>query len=218
MINIKPVKVYYFSVEGHTEKWYLEWLQTKINECQDSVYRVSFDCKIEKNPLKRVKTLTIVGKTHIYHFADYESDDEEHVKNFTEIMNNMKKVSELGKQVKYIFGYSNLTFDLWIILHKANCSAPYVHRTKYIETINSVYHEHFFNMDDYKREDNFKRILRGLSLNDVKTAVLRANNIQKNNRDNGYILHKYKGYSYYKENPSLSLGDIIGNILNECGI
>ena len=27
----KQTKKYYFSVEGETEKWYLEWLQKQIN-------------------------------------------------------------------------------------------------------------------------------------------------------------------------------------------
>lgn len=28
----KQTKKYYFSVEGETEKWYLEWLQKQIND------------------------------------------------------------------------------------------------------------------------------------------------------------------------------------------
>lgn len=37
-------------------------------------------------------------------------------------MDNMKKAEQLGKQIKYKSGYSNFTFDLWIILHIADCN------------------------------------------------------------------------------------------------
>lgn len=37
----KPTKKYYFSVEGETEKWYLDWLQNVINAEERSVYKVS---------------------------------------------------------------------------------------------------------------------------------------------------------------------------------
>lgn len=32
-------------------------------------------------------------------------------------MDNMKAASNIGKQITYKFRYTNLTFDLWIILH-----------------------------------------------------------------------------------------------------
>ena len=38
------------------------------------------------------------------------------------------------------------------------------------------------------------------------------------NEENGYKLQHYKGYNFYKENPSLSIWEIIGKILFECGI
>lgn len=46
---------YYFSVEGQTEKWYLEHLQSLINSYEEINCKVSFDCVVENNPLKRIK-------------------------------------------------------------------------------------------------------------------------------------------------------------------
>lgn len=215
---MKPTRTYFFTVEGETEKWYLEWLQKQINECEYATYRVSFDCQIQKNPLKRAKALTVTSKTILYHLSDYESDEPIHVQNFITIMDNMKKVSKLGKQIKCVFGYSNLTFDLWIILHKTNCNAFQTHRKHYIEPINQVFDEKFENMDEYKHEKNFKRILSKISLDDVKCAINRAKMIQKSNFERGYTLHQYKGYKYYKENPSLELGSIFELIFKECEI
>lgn len=47
----KENMTYYFSVEGETEKWYLDWLQNCINECDEAKYKVKLDSKIEKDPL-----------------------------------------------------------------------------------------------------------------------------------------------------------------------
>lgn len=51
----KYTNKYYFSVEGETEKWYLEWLRDRINELDESRYKVSIDCKVEKDPYRRAK-------------------------------------------------------------------------------------------------------------------------------------------------------------------
>lgn len=209
---------YYFSVEGETEFWYLEWLQKKINASSESKYDVSFDCSIEKNPLKRAKSLVVMGKTTIYHLSDYESDEDVHVREFTETMDNLKKARELGKQIAYKFGYSNLTFDLWIVLHKSDCNSSMIHRSKYLPKINSAYGENFESMKEYKHEHNFKRCLSKLSLQNVVEAVNRAESIMKANEENGYINYQYKGYRYYKENPSLLVFEPIKVILKDCGL
>ncbi len=216
MAKLKKKNTYYFSVEGETEKWYLKWLQSLINETPESVFKVSFDCPVEKNPLKRAKSIVVTGKTDIYHISDYESDEDVHVREFRETMDRMKKAKDLGKQINYKFGYSNLTFDLWIVLHKANCNGSLAHRRLYLPYINSAYCENFENMDEYKQENNFKRILNQLTLGNVKDAVDRAKEIMKRNAENGYSLQEYKGYRYYKENPSLTVWEVIERVLMEC--
>lgn len=58
----KEKLTYYFSVEGETEKWYLDWLQDRINESRDAKYTVKLDSKIQKDPLARAKGMTILQK------------------------------------------------------------------------------------------------------------------------------------------------------------
>lgn len=212
----KLTRKYYFSVEGETEQWYLKWLQDQINNMEESVCKVSIDCPVKKNPLKHAKSLTVMRKIEVYHFFDYESDDRVYVQNFQDAMDNMKKAEQLGKQIKYKSGYSNFTFDLWIILHLADCYTSYAHRKQYIKPINQAFGERFENMDEYKKEENFKRCLKKMNLSNVVDAVGRAKKIMRENQENGYTLHQYKGYKYYKENPSLSAGEAIEKILSEC--
>lgn len=203
-------------MEGETEQWYLKWLQDLINNVEESACKVSIDCPVKKNPLKHAKTLTVTRKIEVYHFFDYESDEPVHVRNFQETMDHMKKAEKLGKQIKYKSGYSNFTFDLWILLHRTDCSSASTHRKQYIRPINRIFGEKFENMDEYKKEDNFKRCLKKMNLLNVIDAIKRAKKITQRNEENGYILHQYKGYRYYKENPSLSAWEAIEKILNDC--
>ncbi len=216
MGNRKPNKKYYFSVEGETEQWYLKWLQEIINQTEETVYKISIDCPVKKNLVKHVKSLTITKKIEIYHFFDYESDEEIHVQRFKEIMDDMKKAQGIGKQILYKTGYSNFTFDLWIILHMTNCNCSYAHRKQYINEINKAYDEKFQDMDEYKKEKNFKRCLGKLQLSNVIDAINRAKRIMQKNQENGYVLHQYKGYRYYRENPSLDAWEAIEKILKDC--
>lgn len=214
----KENRTYYFSVEGETEQWYLEWLQRIINAELNAKYTVKLDSKIQKDPLSRVKRMTIVGKTEITHIFDYESDEEIHVKQFKTALERMKDAQNTGKNIKYHLGYSNFTFELWMILHKADCNGSLMHRRQYLMPLNRAYGENFENLDQYKHENNFKRILSNLTLDNVRQAIRRAKVIMRKNEEMGYRLQEYKGYRYYKENPSLSLWEQIERILTDCKV
>ena len=216
MVKRKSAKKYYFSVEGETEQWYLFWLRDLINSTEEAAYKVAIDCKIEKDPLKRAKGLTLTGPTNIYHFSDYESDEEYHARDFTGTMDRMKQAMQLGKQISYKFGYSNFAFDLWIVLHKSDCYGALGHRKQYLPYINHAFGENFESMDKYKREDNFKRCLSQLTLDDVRKAIERSEHIMNQNEQRGYVLQRYKGFTYYKENPSLAVWEAIKLILTDC--
>lgn len=190
MSKKKTTKKYYFSVEGETEQWYLKWLQDTINNTEQAVYRVSIDCPVRKDPVKHAKCLNVTQKVEVYHFFDYESDEQTHVNAFMSAMDNMKKAEKIGKQITYKSGYSNFTFDLWIVLHMADSNASYAHRKQYLVPINRAFGEKFASMEEFMRS----------------------------NQDNGYTLHQYKGYHFYKENPSLESWKAIEKILKDCGL
>ncbi len=190
MSKKKATKKYYFSVEGETEQWYLKWLQDTINNTEQAVYRISIDCPVRKDPVKHAKCLNVTQKVEVYHFFDYESDEQTHVNAFMSAMDNMKKAEKIGKQITYKSGYSNFTFDLWIVLHMADSNASYAHRKQYLVPINRAFGEKFASMEEF----------------------------MQSNQDNGYTLHQYKGYHFYKENPSLESWKAIEKILKDCGL
>ncbi|MSS10360.1 RloB domain-containing protein [Clostridium sp. WB02_MRS01] len=212
----KENRTYYFSVEGETEQWYLEWLQRMINADPTARYTVKLDSKIQKDPLARAKQLTIVGKTEVTHIFDYESEEPGHIQQFKTTLDRMKAAQNSGKDIKYQLGYSNFTFELWIIVHKTDCNGVLTHRRQYLTPLNRAYDQQFESLDQYKHEDNFKRILSQLTLDNVRNAIQRSKAIMQRNQEAGYILQQYKRYKYYKENPSLSIWESIEKILREC--
>ena len=113
----KVCRKYWFSVEGETEKWYLEWLAREINASAEAKASVKFDVKVCKDPVSRVKQL--VGVKELFHVFDIESQEPVHVAQVETTMDRLKKASSL-KSTKCHPGYSNFSFELWIVLHKTN--------------------------------------------------------------------------------------------------
>lgn len=217
-MKMKLSKPFYFSVEGETEDWYLKWLSKSINALPQAKFKSSFDCKIEKDPLSRAKGISVLGKTEIFHIFDRESEEQVHVQQFEKTLRRMKDAQEIGKTIKYSLGYSNFAFDLWMVLHKADCNRSLSYRHQYLGSINRAYQEHFSDMDEYKKEDNFKRLLGKLTLENVWEAVERAEKITQRNKEHGYALQQYCGYEFYKVNPALSVWERVKHILEECEV
>lgn len=216
MPKLKENRKYYFTVEGETEHWYFQWLQSQINDEPSSKYTVTIDCPIQKSPLSRAKSLITAYPVKITHIFDYESNDEYHKKQFISTLEEMHNSERSGKQITYLLGYSNFTFELWIILHKQSCNGSLTDRHQYLQLINNSYNENFESLRQYKQEDNFKRILRSLNLDNVKEAIQRSKSIMNMHKKNGHVLQRYRKYNYYCENPSLSIWESIEGIMKDC--
>ncbi|MDC7244648.1 MAG: RloB family protein [Sphaerochaetaceae bacterium] len=212
----KLSNTYYFSVEGKTEQWYLKWLGRTINNCPKVAKYAKIDCRVQKNPVSRVKTMKVLSQTEITHIFDRESEDQEHEKKFENTLMRMKEAQKKKKDIRYKLGYSNFSFELWILLHKTDCCKTLNHRGQYFSLINRTFGENFSSMDEYKEEKNFNRILDTFTLDDVWSAIRRSERIMKNNKDKGYTAHQYLGYEYYTVNPSLSVWEVVKKILTEC--
>lgn len=204
---------YYFLVEGETEKWYLEWLQKEINKSEQFKRTVSFKVEVGKKPLSYAKKLSVQGPTDIWHVFDYESNDECHVEKFREQLKGMKDAHKARKCIQYKNAYSNFTFELWIVLHKTDFTKRLNHRNEYCAHINKAFNEEFEDLDQYKHEKNFKRVLSKLSLGDVRSAILRSKVIALKNEEEEKRFAELYGYTYCLDNPHTELWNIINHIL-----
>ena len=219
MAERKTTRKYYFSVEGETEKWYLNWLQKTINDTRNAKARVSFSVKVEKNPCAFVKSLSSLQRiTELVHVVDVEGSDFSSRTAFSGILGNLSKAMKIKPGIRYSLGYCNLSFELWIILHKTDCFGTFSSKDTYLSFINREYETRFSSMRDYKKENNFSKVLNKLVLEDVFSAVDRAHKIQLINERDGLRPLQVYGYEYYQDAPSLSLDQYIGKILQECGL
>lgn len=61
------------------------------------------------------------------------------------------------------------------------------------------------------------QILSKITLDDVKQAIIRAENICKQRQSDSTSIKSY-GYEWFDKNPSLSVHIIVKRILLECGV
>ncbi len=217
MSDKKHFKKYTFTVEGQTEKWYLEWLRDLINAIPESEYTVVIDAKVQQSPYKFAKTVNPIAVPSATHICDYESNSAGDVQKFHGILEQLKNANKLkGRSFRYGLGYSNLTFELWMILHKAVCNGSFADKSQYLKPLNKAYDAKFLSLDQYKHESNFKWCLNQLTLENVKLAIVRSKKIMENNIKNGYVEKQVHGFRYYSENPSLTLWQSVEQILSDC--
>ncbi len=69
--KLKTNKNYYFSVEGDTEGWYLDYLQKLINNCSKATCTVKLKHK-KLMPTRYAKTLANITEEEVYHLKSYE--------------------------------------------------------------------------------------------------------------------------------------------------
>ncbi len=219
---MKQNKLYYFSVEGYNEKWYFEHLQKLINNSDESKYNVQFDIKIDRSPLSRKKSINVPvfsgQKLRLFHIVDYESNDPEHVKQFSGLLDELSEIRKKYKAYNYTLGYSNFAFELWLILHKSGNIHQVQDRSRYIDQINSLYNTNFQKMKSNKNQKTFERLLEQIGLEEVKRALANAEKVRKYQEDIGNRLMELKGFKYYRDNPDITVNECVKKIFDDCSL
>ena len=217
MADRKETRKYTFTVEGVTDKWYLEWLQTQVNTCEDAAYKISIVAPIVQSPKSFAKTINAKSTPCVVHLCDIESTEDHHIQKFHHILSELNTAKK-GKGIQYLLGYSNFTFELWMILHKQDCNGPLTNRAQYLQRINRAFGENFESLTKYKSEPNFKRCLSKLTLQNVRDAISRSKNIMNAKKENDDRKISHCGFKYYQENPSLTIWESIEEILKVCNL
>lgn len=208
---------YWFTVEGNTEEWYLEHVQKLINSVDAVKKHVVIEPKICKSPKSFVKNMNALITPRITHLCDIESKSQEHLGNFSNVLSELQ-FARKNKEIQYEIGYSNYTFDLWIILHKQQLMTPLSDRTKYLPYINSAYSKNFNSLSEYKEKDSFKKVLDCIDIDSIKLAIQNAEAIEDHNMKIGAKSKNEYGEKYYIDNPALSIHRFIRQIFEDCGL
>lgn len=181
--------------EGQQEEMYFDYIAKKVKEANPNI-----SLKFKK--LAKLKTLekssTDVPKIAVFDYDLNKVDFESKVKicNETRIL------------------YSNLNFDLWLVLHKKQYRRTVQNNNAYIDEIRNSY-----NLPDnanIKAKGNIQKILEQIELVNVKRAIQNAEEIMKGKMEEDKIYVK-RNFSYYP-NPSMSINEFFKELFEDIGI
>lgn len=216
---MKSNNAYYLTVEGETEKWYFQHLQKIINQDDRITATVKFDIKVGQTIHKRVKSIPAPFGAKAFHICDYESNASVHRKKFKHTLEQLNTYKQINSKVIYQLGYSNFSFELWMMIHKNKQNSFIAHRKNYIKGINKAFKEKFEFIDDYKKESNFKKkILSKIELEDVIRAVENGKEIRKMQEENGNKCKCYGKFKYFENAPDMTIHNCVEQILSDCEI
>ena len=207
---------FYFSVEGQTEQRYFEWLENTVNTAGSGITPVRFKVRVEKDPLAFARAMSSRGPVSLWHVCDMESADAVHMAHFRDVLSRMERAEQQYPDIEYHLAYTNFTFELWLLLHRTDAFLPLQSRRDYLPLLNTAYEESFQSLHHFKRKKDFERILRKLTLADVKDAAARAREIERRNWQE-HTPVSCGAYTFFENNPSLSLGECVEAVLLAAG-
>jgi len=215
---------FFISCEGKTEKWYFEWLQKMINDNSKTKNKIEFKF-LNVTPSSFTKsnfniyTQGMLKGSYFCRIQDIESYSNDSLKQFTDLLKSNKEAKKLFPKYNFYIGYSNYTFEVWIISHMSKVKTE-VDRKNYYKQINNAYNKAFSNNDDYKHENNFKSLLDMLTLDNViNTAIPTCENMRNYNSTNNPEQKKSEyNFDYFLSNPDTSLHEFVKIILSNSGV
>lgn len=205
-------------VEGECERWYLEHLRYLINQVGND-YTVSFECFKNIRPLSMMKRMKLDMYDGFFYLWDRENGTEGTEKNFCYVFSELLQVQKEKKKLTIEPGYSHLSFELWILLHKQEMNGHMTKVRDYLELINETFHTDFKTLRDYKAERNFKeKILGQITLEDVVKAIQLARKLRNHCESVKKVSTPRGKYLTYDTNPDLWIHECIAIVLKKCGI
>lgn len=221
----KESRHFNISVEGECEQLYFMHLKGLINNSDTNTYKLSLNVKVG-SPFECVKRIAprIMDKNNkkdipYFHIQDIEDYYDVAQRNkFFAIIKEMKSVKkEFG--IKYELGYSNYTFELWMLLHVTDMTSPVQSRGLYLDSINKYFKCNYEGIGEFKNNVEFQKILdKFVTLDSVRQAICRAKKIVQNNSCNLKETDRWGGITFFKDNPDLSVHKVVETILNVCGV
>ena len=77
-----------------------------------------------------------------------EGESLNDIKRFHDVISELKE-AKTQKKIPYQLGYSNFSFELWMVLHKTSCMQLLADKTCYLSLINKAYGTKFQSLRDY---------------------------------------------------------------------
>ena len=215
----KESRRFYLSVEGQCEQLYFNHIENLINNCGKNRYQAVIVCK-QLQPLQFCKRF--VGNAdrkdvflHVQDIEDYYNKSL--LNNFYALLKNISDAKKIFG-INYELGYSNYSFELWLLLHVCGMSQTLSSRKDYLRYINKYFQKKYVKFEQFKSEKEFCSILNEfVTIDSVKYAIKNAEKIVAINCEAQKHI-SYKNFEFYPQNPDLTVHRIVDRILKTCGV
>lgn len=201
-------KNYLCICEGQQEKMYLDHVSSLVKEFPRKV--IKFNTYID-NPYRLTKTYEDYDSAALFDYDFNKIEFERNIK-LCDKLNSEQKPSKRKKGRFIYHAYSNVNFDLWLILHKEDFNRSVSKNDAYISDVRRVYG--LASTDNIKNEGILNKILNQITLIDVKNAIERADKIKSEKSNEDAI--KIGSTSIYS-NPDFSIHEFIKLVLKDSG-
>ena len=160
------------------------------------------DASLKFKKISKLKTLE-KSSTNVAKIAAFDYDLNK---------NNFEEKVKLCNETRVL--YSNLNFDLWLVLHKEQYMKKVQNNNDYVDKVRKLYW--LPSNADIKKEANIQQILNQIELKDVKRAIKNANKImdEKIEFDKIYVKRNF----YYFPNPSMNIHKFFEELFKEIGL
>jgi len=201
-------KTYSCVCEGQQEKMYLDHVAKLIKKFPRKV--VTFNSYIG-TPYRLTKIYETYDSVALFDFDFNQIEFEKNIKLCDKLNKEQKPTSrKSGRNIYH--AYSNVNFDLWLILHKENRTGMVSTNNAYTPDIRKIFG--LGSKDNIKNERTITKILDQITLQDVKDAIVRADKIRscKVKRDASRVADT----SIYS-NPDFSIHNFLKIVLESSG-
>lgn len=204
-----PELLYIVGCEGvNQEKKYFEKVQEIINSIPSRKFDIRFDITEPFGGTPRsIVERTInksIGKTNKVAVFDY--DGKKH---------NYEEALDLAKANHIEVGNTSYCFDLWLLLHKKDYFNTVSHQDDYADDIRTTFK--LREKADIKKAINVDRILAQININDIFSAMKRAETISLLYPNKRPHITPSQKVAYY-DNPDTQMHTVLKSIFKKVGI
>lgn len=201
-------KTYLCLCEGQQEIMYLNHVASLIKDFPRKV--VKFQC-VEDAPYRLSKRYEDYDSAALFDFDFNESEFKKNIQICDELNKQFQPTKrKTGRKIYH--AYSNVNFDLWLILHKEDCNGCVYKNNGYIRDVRRIYG--LSSTDNIKHEDVIQKILKQITLSDVQQAIRRAQRIRRDKDPSDGIVVRN---TVYYSNPDFSIHDFLIEVLTASG-
>lgn len=189
---------------------------------QETMYLAHIARLLTRFPERVVKFNTTIGSPSELkkHYEEYDSAalfDQDGCQNAFEegirVCQALDRSGQRSRSKKHVYhAYSNVNFDLWLILHKEDFTRPVASNDAYVPDVRRIYR--LGREADIKEINVIDRILHQITLDDVRSAIHRADAIRSAKpASDAKNIHGAICYG----NPDFSLHAFLRTVLMEVG-